>query len=125
MDRSKIDFTGTRYGFMPEPKWKDIDGEERNLACLLHILELEKIPATPIYKGTPEELPGKKIVFLDVGTEKKGKGTRIYYTFGNKILQPGFSVQPLNTTFKDMVVKGISFEECLLAICSLNNIEVK
>lgn len=124
MDRSKIDFTGLRYGFLPEPKMKDFDGEDRNLHCLLHILELEKIPVTPIYKGTPNDLPGKKIVFLDVGTTKKGKGTRVYYTFGNRILQEGFSVQPLNTEFKDMVLKGISFEECLLTIASLHNIEV-
>lgn len=124
MDRNKLDFSGTRYGFLPEPKIKDLDGELRNLQCLLHILELEKIPVTPIYKGTPDDLPGKKIVFLDVGTTKKGKGTRIYYTYGNKILQEGFTVQPLNVDFKDITLKGISFEECLLTIASLHNIEV-
>jgi hypothetical protein len=113
MDINTIDFTGARYGFIEKPQWVDLDGEVRNLECLLHIIEGLKIPFTPIYKKEFPEMPTKKVAFFDVHTEKKGCGDRIYYSYGNKLLKAGFSIEWRDTKFKEMKDVGLSFEEVL------------
>lgn len=113
MDKSAIDFTGKRYGFIEaEAQIKDLDGEERNLQCLHHVLELLKMKISHIYKGTDPVKADKKLVFFQEGSDKKNEGSRVFYSFGGASLKAGFAIQHQKEAFKD-IAQGLSFEEIL------------